>query len=76
MRTTPASDGRSAAVEGVPMVSAAPAITAAGRYVHWGVIQISVTNLLIIVAMVVVFALALVVPFPHGRNEEDSDDRD
>jgi hypothetical protein len=35
----------------------------AGRYVNWGVIQISMTNLLIIVAMVVVFALAILVPF-------------
>jgi hypothetical protein len=51
-------------------------ISAAGRYVHWGVVQISVANLLIIVAMIVVFALALVVPFPRGHEEENSDDRD
>jgi uncharacterized membrane protein len=44
----------------------------AGTYIHWGVIQISVTNLVIILAMLVVFALAIVVPFRHG----DEDDRD
>ena len=41
----------------------------AGRYVHWGVVQISVTNLLIIVAMVVVFVLALVIPFGSRQDE-------
>ena len=43
---------------------------AAGKYVDWGVISISLTNLLIIVGMVVVFVLALVVPFPHAREDE------
>ncbi len=41
----------------------------AGRYVHWGVVQISLTNLLIIVAMVVVFILALVIPFGSSQDE-------
>lgn len=36
------------------------------HYLHWGIIQISMTNFLVIVAMIVVFALALVVPFPGG----------
>lgn len=37
-----------------------------GTYLHWGVIQISLANLLVIVLMLVVFVLALVLPFP-GR---------
>ena len=37
-----------------------------GHYLHWGVIQISVANLVVIVTMVVVFVLALVLPFPNG----------
>jgi hypothetical protein len=45
-----------------------------GRYVDWGVLHISVTNLLIIVAMVVLFVLALVVPFPKPRREENPND--
>jgi hypothetical protein len=40
----------------------------AGRYIHWGVISISLTNLLVIVAMVVVFVLALVLPFPRPHD--------
>jgi hypothetical protein len=49
------------------------------HYLHWGVIQISLTNFLIIVFMVAVFAIALVLPFPasHGdqQDEEASDGR-
>ena len=36
----------------------------AGRYVNWGVLQISVANLTIIVGDGLLFILALVVPFP------------
>jgi large-conductance mechanosensitive channel len=45
----------------------------AGRYVHWGVFLISVTNLLVVVAMVFLFVLALVVPFPsrHGSQSDE-----
>ena len=35
-----------------------------GHYLHWGVIQISVANLVVIVVMVVLFVLAIVLPFP------------
>jgi len=37
----------------------------AGSYIHWGVLNISVTNALIILAMVAVFVLAILVPFPR-----------
>jgi hypothetical protein len=43
----------------------------AGSYVHWGVIQISVTNLAIIGGMIVVFLLALVLPFPGSHEHHD-----
>ena len=42
----------------------------AGSYVHWGVVLISVTNLLVIAAMVLLFVLALVVPFGSGHDQE------
>jgi hypothetical protein len=42
----------------------------AGRYIHWGVVNISVTNLTIIAAMIVVFALAIAIPF-HGTGGDD-----
>jgi len=41
----------------------------AGRYIHWGVIQISQTNLIIIGVMVLLFVLALGVPFPSGHGD-------
>jgi hypothetical protein len=41
----------------------------AGSYVNWGVIQISVTNAVVIAIMVVVFVLALVIPFPKHGND-------
>jgi len=41
-----------------------------GHYIHWGVIQISVANLILIVLMVAVFLLAILVPFPRrGRGK-------
>ncbi len=48
---------------------------AAGRYVHWGVFQVSVTNVAIIGLMLVVFVLALVLPFPGGRDSAEREPR-
>ena len=58
----------------MPVIAAFPtwAIAAAGHYLHWGVISVSVTNLLIIITMVVLFGLALVVPFPGDRTTAHS----
>ena len=47
----------------------------AGNYISAGVIQISVTNAVIIGAMIVVFILALVLPFPGGRHHDKTDRR-
>ena len=41
-------------------------------YLHWGFILISVPNLLVIGAMVLLFAIALVVPFPNGEKPDDA----
>ena len=40
-------------------------------YFHWGFILISLPNLLVIAGMVVLFAVALIVPFPHGKEGTD-----
>jgi hypothetical protein len=40
-------------------------------YFHWGFILISVPNLLVIAGMVVLLAIALVAPFPHGKEADD-----
>ncbi len=37
-----------------------------GHYVHWGFIDISVANLVVIGLMLLVFILAIAIPFPHG----------
>lgn len=45
-------------------------VFAAGRYLSWGVVSVSVANLVIVTVMVAVFVLALLLPFPsedgHG----------
>ena len=38
-----------------------------GRYIHWGFIQLSVANFVVIVLMVIVFALAILLPFPRHK---------
>ena len=38
-----------------------------GHYVHWGFIQLSVANLVVIGLMIVVFVAAILIPFRrHG----------
>jgi hypothetical protein len=39
-----------------------------GHYLHWGVIQLSVANLVVIAVMVAVFVLAILAPFPKDRD--------
>ncbi len=43
-------------------------------YIHWGFILISLPNFVLICVMVVLFALALVVPFPHHRRKDPGDE--
>jgi hypothetical protein len=50
------------------VMAVAPSVSQeAGRYLHWGVVSISMTNLLIIAAMVVLFVLAVLLPFPKAK---------
>jgi hypothetical protein len=44
-------------------------------YFHWGFILISVPNLIVIGGMVVLFAIALVAPFPHSEEADDGHDK-
>ncbi|HEX2864513.1 MAG TPA: hypothetical protein VHN99_08080 [Deinococcales bacterium] len=37
------------------------------QYLQWGVVQISVPNLVVIGLMILVFVLSVVVPYPRGR---------
>ena len=38
-----------------------------GTYIHWGFIQLSLANFVVIVLMIVVFVLAIVLPFPRRK---------
>jgi hypothetical protein len=55
----------------IDAVSTAPAaivdLNGSGSYLHWGFVQISVANAVVILAMIVVFVLAIALPFPGGR---------
>ncbi|WP_155892926.1 hypothetical protein [Intrasporangium chromatireducens] len=43
---------------------------AGGRFIDWGVLHVSVGNLIVVLVMLVVFALVLVLPFPGEREEQ------
>ena len=49
-------------------VSAPVDLNHPGRYIHWGVLQISVANLVVIGIMILLFVAALLLPFPKGRD--------
>jgi len=49
-----------------------------GSYLSWGVLQISWANTLVVALMLIVFGLALVLPFPGphpGPPEDGGDER-
>ena len=48
---------------------------AAGHYLHWGVLSVSLTNLLIMGGMVLVFVLALVLPVPRTHDDDSGGER-
>ncbi len=52
------------------MVGSLINLTGPGRYIHWGFIQISVANLVVIGLMAVVFAAAILIRFRrHGSRD-------
>ena len=38
-----------------------------GTYLHWSIFSVSVANLALIAVMVVIFGVALLLPFPRGH---------
>jgi hypothetical protein len=44
-----------------------------GRYLHWHFINISVANLIVIGLMLLVFVLAILLPFPGHRSKGGGD---
>ena len=51
----------------ISMIASLVNLGGPGRYIHWGFVQLSLSNFIVIVVMVVVFALAVLVPFPGHR---------
>ena len=45
-------------------------MAADGIYLGWGPFTVQLGNLLVIVAMIVLFVVALFVPFPGGRKRK------
>ena len=43
-----------------------------GHYVHWGWVDMSVANLIIIILMIVVFIAAISAPFPGRRGRKEN----
>jgi uncharacterized membrane protein YedE/YeeE len=58
------------------MISAHGPLSGHAYFLLWGVIQISLTNFVIIMVMLVIFALALILPFPHARDDIHEEGRD
>jgi hypothetical protein len=51
----------------VALVAAIINLNGPGHYVHWGFVQISVANLVVILLMIAVFVLAILLPFPRRK---------
>jgi len=45
-----------------------------GKYIHWGVIQLSVANLVVIAIIVALFVAAVLLPFPGNASARASPD--
>jgi hypothetical protein len=58
-------------IDSVPLLVGAPVdLNGPEHYLHWGVIQISAANLVVIAVMLLIFILAIVLPFPKGRGRK------
>jgi hypothetical protein len=58
------------------LIASAADLNQPGHYLHWSILTVSEANLVLIGVMVVIFGLALVVPFPGRHHQaESADDR-
>ena len=51
-------------------VSILASLDSPGIYVGWGAFQIQLGNLIVILVMILLFVLALFLPFPSGRKRK------
>jgi hypothetical protein len=42
-----------------------------GHYIHWGFIQLSLANFVVIISMIAVFVLAILLPFPRRKGRDE-----
>ena len=54
----------------VPVAPAVFDLNGPAHYVHWHFFQMSVANVVVILLMIVVFILAILLPFPKRELEE------
>ncbi|GAA2003517.1 hypothetical protein [Catenulispora subtropica] len=56
----------------VPRPAFAPPVNLSGQghYLHWGFVQVSVANVVVIAAIAVAFVVALFVPFPGSKGRD------
>ncbi len=54
----------------LPAVLLALGLDGNSYYIHWGFFQISLANLVVVILMILVFVLALVVPFPGSKDRK------
>ncbi len=52
---------------GISLLAALVHLGGTGKYISWGVIQISLANLIVIAVMIVMFVLAIALPFPRHQ---------
>jgi hypothetical protein len=64
-----------------PVFASVVDLNGPGKYLHWSIFQVSVSNLVLILVMIVIFGLALMFPFPKHKEinqtepaDEPSDD--
>jgi hypothetical protein len=55
-----------------PRPDLAPPVNLNGRghYLHWGFLQVSVANVIVVAVIVAAFAVALFVPFPKPKGRD------
>ena len=61
------------ALEQLSTAAGAIDLNGTGHYIAWGVIQISWANAMVVVLMLILFGLALVLPFPEHSDSPRSD---
>lgn len=53
-----------------PELAAPVNLNGRGHYLHWGFVQVSAANVIMIAVIVALFVLALFVPFPGSKGRD------